>query len=842
MKPLIKQTIVVIAALAGLATATVLGYGQNPSPAAPTFKTRPLDPILELGSPDGKWAIYRKEGQPRAVWLRDLTKNTDRLLITFPSAPIGWKWSLDGKQLACLVFKDVHIVDIATGADHTLELSGWPMGWTKAGEVLVVHDEPASGSSPSITTHVLVSPSSGVSRVVDQLTGRASAGAVGVMPAGDAVLMQGRGRLFAHDIAANTDRDIVRMPRASNPVVSPDGRWLAFFGAGGVYAMSLTAETGDARTRPVRVMDLDSSHDGLSMWWLTDGSLAVSHVVQTIGNLYRVDMDPTTGRARGPMRLFLRDADYPAVSPDSKEVAHTTYTGGKLGVVSASGGVDHISITDAEPGSVFGWRSPSVVFVTAKPGGVTIDIKTRTQATLYSDNTWSTESYSPTRDEVLGYKSSGSAGAIIAFSLASHTERTVVQGDGVINAFRMSSDGKSIAYGRRQSAQPDSIGELHVATFDGRDDRIVASWPSQLPWPVAWSPDDKFILYGRWGELYVLDLKTAASTPLLADIDHPVFQDQASWSPDGSFVILGAEANERNPIGKVFEGVGSTALQAPQSAQPSGSSRTRITLLGTGNPVADPDRFGPAVAITVDDQVYIVDAGVGVVRRAAAAGIMANRLARVFLTHLHSDHTLGLPDLMLSPWVLNRPAPLEVYGPAGTAAMTQHIEAAWREDIAVRANGMEPKHAGADAYRANTHEIGPGRVYEDKLVKVDAIAVPHGTFPAAFGYRFETPDRVIVISGDTKPTAKLVDACNGCDVLIHEVYSAAAGRGRSAEWQAYDAAFHTSTVELAEIAKAAHPRLLVLYHNNAAGPQLEREIAQAGYTGRVIAGKDLDVY
>src|SRR5262252_2969216 len=127
-------------------------------------------------------------------------------------------------------------------------------------------------------------------------------------------------------------------------------------------------------------------------------------------------------------------------------------------------------------------------------------------------------------------------------------------------------------------------------------------------------------------------------------------------------------------------------LRGDQSS-PSPSGHTQVVLLGTGTPNADPDRFGPAVAVVVDDEAYLVDAGVGVVRRAAAAArdrgiaaLAASRLTRVFITHLHSDHTLGLPDLMLSPWVLERPVPLDVYGPRGLRDMTAHIEAAYKAD------------------------------------------------------------------------------------------------------------------------------------------------------------------
>lgn len=283
-------------------------------------------------------------------------------------------------------------------------------------------------------------------------------------------------------------------------------------------------------------------------------------------------------------------------------------------------------------------------------------------------------------------------------------------------------------------------------------------------------------------------------------------------------------------------------LAIPGQPQP----RTKIVLLGTGTPNADPDRFGTAIAVVVDDQSYLFDAGIGVVRRAAATRLPAlrpNSLTRVFITHLHSDHTLGLPDLMLSPWVLERSGALRIYGPRGIAAMAQSIESAWKEDIAIRRDGGEPKHPGTP--HAEVHEIAAGQVYDDERVKIDAIAVPHGSWPVAFGYRIQTPDKVIVISGDTSPSPLLADACGGCDILLHEVYSAERFKTRSPEWQTYHHAFHTSTIELAQIATKANPKLLVLYHQlfwGATDQDLIDEMVQAGYKGRVVSGKDLDIY
>jgi ribonuclease BN (tRNA processing enzyme) len=278
------------------------------------------------------------------------------------------------------------------------------------------------------------------------------------------------------------------------------------------------------------------------------------------------------------------------------------------------------------------------------------------------------------------------------------------------------------------------------------------------------------------------------------------------------------------------------------------ASRTQIVLLGTGTPNADPDRSGPSVAIVVNDTPYIVDFGPGVVRRAAAAyragikGLAMPKLTRAFVTHLHSDHTVGYADLIFTPWVLERVEPLEVYGPKGIKAMTRHLLAAYREDIKVRTEGLEP--ANKTGYKVHAHEIKPGIIYRDQNVTVKAFLVRHGSWKEAFGYRFETPDKTIVISGDTAPTDSIVENCQGCDVLIHEVYSQAGFARRPLVWQTYHSHFHTSTRELAEIASRAKPKLLILYHQlfwDTTEESLLEEIRQL-YSGQVVSGKDLEAY
>jgi ribonuclease BN (tRNA processing enzyme) len=265
-------------------------------------------------------------------------------------------------------------------------------------------------------------------------------------------------------------------------------------------------------------------------------------------------------------------------------------------------------------------------------------------------------------------------------------------------------------------------------------------------------------------------------------------------------------------------------------------------ILGTGTPIADPERSGASIAVVVDDAAYLVDAGVGVVRRAAATRMPAlqpPRMKRLFLTHLHSDHTLGYPDLILSGAVLHRREPLVAFGPHGLAEMTDHLLEAWKKDIDVRVRGLE--RGDAEAYKVNVHEIVPGVVYRDANVTVRAFLVKHGSWDEAFGYRFDTPDRTIVFSGDTAPTDAVAEACSGCDLLVHEVYAEAGFERLPPEDRAYHAAFHTSAPELARLATKARARTLVLNHQLffGASEQTLVDEVKRGFSGTVVSAHDL---
>ena len=267
------------------------------------------------------------------------------------------------------------------------------------------------------------------------------------------------------------------------------------------------------------------------------------------------------------------------------------------------------------------------------------------------------------------------------------------------------------------------------------------------------------------------------------------------------------------------------------------------------------------MALVVDGRSYLVDFGPGVVRQAAKAyhrgvdGLAVKGLCRAFCTHLHSDHTAGLADLILTPWVLEREEPLQLYGPKGLDAMARHILAAYQVDIDFRIHGFE--QANSTGCRVDVHQVQPGLVYQDDLVRVEAFPVDHGTLEC-YGYRFTTPDRVIVISGDTAPVEAVARMAQGADVLLHEVFYAGGLAQREPKWRKYHESVHTSSRDLARIAARCRPKLLVTYHRiyhmdiQDNRIDLAREIARRealilqeireGYTGPVAMGHDLDIY
>ncbi len=288
----------------------------------------------------------------------------------------------------------------------------------------------------------------------------------------------------------------------------------------------------------------------------------------------------------------------------------------------------------------------------------------------------------------------------------------------------------------------------------------------------------------------------------------------------------------------------------------------KLVLLGTGTPNACTNASGPSSAVIVGGRAYLVDFGPGVVRQAAKAyrdGIDAlrpDRLTVAFCTHLHTDHTAGYPDLIFTPWVLERPKALQVFGPKGIGSMTDHILQAYKVDINFRIHGFEK--ANEEGYQVKAVEITTGIVYQDDQVTVEAFPVSHGTLES-YGYKFTSGHKTIVISGDTAPLDIVSEKARDCDILLHEVEYTAGIAAREPKWQKYHRKVHTLSVDLAGIARQARPKLLVTYHRiyhmniqdntidveqemERRSQEILKEIRQAGYDGAVVNGHDLDIY
>ena len=273
----------------------------------------------------------------------------------------------------------------------------------------------------------------------------------------------------------------------------------------------------------------------------------------------------------------------------------------------------------------------------------------------------------------------------------------------------------------------------------------------------------------------------------------------------------------------------------------------KAILLGTGTPNAEPGKSGPSLAIISGGIPYVVDCGPGVVRRASGAfengtkELEPKNLQNLFLTHLHSDHTAGLPDMILTPWVLERKSPLRIWGPTGTADMANHILEAYSIDIHERLHGLEP--ANSTGIKVIVEEVGPGTVLEENGTTIEAFRVNHGGLES-YGYRFTSRGTAIVVSGDTAPFKEMDERYENSDILIHEVYSSRGFRKRTEDWQKYHESVHTSAEELAEIAGRVKPGLLVLYHQLLHGVEEHQLLAEITgvYSGDVVYGRDLDTF
>ena len=281
---------------------------------------------------------------------------------------------------------------------------------------------------------------------------------------------------------------------------------------------------------------------------------------------------------------------------------------------------------------------------------------------------------------------------------------------------------------------------------------------------------------------------------------------------------------------------------------PSLYGATKLIVLGSGTPNPDPNRAGSAYAVVVNETPYLIDFGPGVIRRAASMSppwggkieaMTVKNFEHAFLTHIHSDHSAGLADLLLTPWIMGRDKKLNLYGPKGLEQMASSTLEAFEDDINYRIYGTQPSNKMG--YKFNFYLLSEGLIYEDENVSVEAFKVPHGGFDDAYGFRFTTEDKVIVFSGDTGPSKTLEKFAAGADILVHEVYSNAGFLKKTKDWQIYHKGHHTSTFEVGEIASRAKPKLLLLSHILFWGSTTDEILkeTQSTYKGEIKIAEDL---
>jgi len=268
----------------------------------------------------------------------------------------------------------------------------------------------------------------------------------------------------------------------------------------------------------------------------------------------------------------------------------------------------------------------------------------------------------------------------------------------------------------------------------------------------------------------------------------------------------------------------------------------RVTLLGTGAPPPVLNRFGPSTLVEAGQQKFIFDAGRGAMQRLHQLGIPFADISGMFLTHHHSDHVVGFPDLWLTGWI-GRPwgkrnVPLPVWGPEGTTQMMEHLTKAFAVDIRVRSHNYP-----LDGVKLLPTEIAEGVLFDQDGIKVTTFKVDHfAERLPAYGYRIDYKGRSAVLSGDTTFNENLIQHARGADLLVHEVTAASGSAAENAEQLKRISANHTTPQQAGEVFTRVKPRLAVYNHLLLFGGAKPEDLIPAtrkNYSGPLLVGEDL---
>jgi ribonuclease Z len=265
----------------------------------------------------------------------------------------------------------------------------------------------------------------------------------------------------------------------------------------------------------------------------------------------------------------------------------------------------------------------------------------------------------------------------------------------------------------------------------------------------------------------------------------------------------------------------------------------KVTLLGTGSPQPIMERFGPSILVQAGSEILLFDAGRGCLQRLRQINLSYDKIDALFLTHLHSDHIIGIPDLWLTGWLLSKRAiPLKVFGPVGTESMIEYLQKAFVYDIKIRIEDDKAPEAGS---KFLVNEIQQGVIYENNGVKVIAFEVDHYPIVPAFGYRIEYKGHSVVFSGDTRYSVNLIKFAKGADLLIHEVVIAPDTLTKS-DPKYNILAHHTTPEQASKVFNEVKPKLAAYSHIVKLYGRDELELlkrTKANYSGPAIIGEDL---
>jgi ribonuclease Z len=264
-----------------------------------------------------------------------------------------------------------------------------------------------------------------------------------------------------------------------------------------------------------------------------------------------------------------------------------------------------------------------------------------------------------------------------------------------------------------------------------------------------------------------------------------------------------------------------------------------VTLLGTGTPRPSIERFGPATVIEANGRYFVFDSGRGITIRLQQAGIPLSKIEHIFLTHLHSDHISGLSDLWLTSWIWQRQQAIQLTGPTGTAALARHLELAHQADFSYRTKNTK---LSPESFTLLTQEIASeGIVYQQDGIKITAFLVDHYPVEPAYGYRIDSGEQSIVISGDTTYSKNLIKHAKGADLLIHEIAAASSDLLAQNTRLQKVISYHTTPEQAVQIFKAVQPKAAIYTHVLLFGvdKQTVIESTRAGFDGDVRMGYDL---